>query len=241
MMRLSLVIPCYNEARSIPALAARCAELTAADAGIEVILVDNGSTDDTPAVMAAAVAGMSSLRTVRVETNTGYGAGILAGLTSATGDILGWTHADLQTDPMDVLTAFTLFKTADRPERLLVKGLRYGRRFADVAFTLGMSVFETLLLARPLRDINAQPNLFARAFFESWSEAPDDFSLDLFVYASAKAAGLKVKRFPVLFASRVHGVSSWNVDWAAKRRFIRRTMDFSFRLRRTLATASGRR
>ena len=46
-----------------------------------------------------------------------------------------------------------------------------------------------------------------------------------------------VKRFAVLFAPRAHGVSSWNVDWAAKRRFIRRTMDFSFRLRRALAEA----
>ena len=236
-MRLSLVIPCYNEARSLPALAARCAELTAADPDIEVILVDNGSTDDTPTVMADVIAGKSNVRSIRVEVNTGYGAGILAGLAAANGDILGWTHADLQTDPMDAVAAFQLFKTAQRPDQLFVKGLRYGRRFADVVFTHGMSVFETLLLTRPLRDINAQPNLFPRAFYEGWREPPTDFSLDLYVYASAKAQGMTVKRFAVLFAPRVHGVSSWNVDWAAKRRFIRRTMDFSFRLRRALAEA----
>ena len=236
-MRLSLVIPCYNEARSLPALAARCAELTAADPDIEVILVDNGSTDDTPTVMADVIAGKSNVRSIRVEVNTGYGAGILAGLAAANGDILGWTHADLQTDPMDAVAAFQLFKTAQRPDQLFVKGLRYGRRFADVVFTHGMSVFETLLLTRPLRDINAQPNLFPRAFYEGWREPPTDFSLDLYVYASAKAQGMNVKRFAVLFAPRVHGVSSWNVDWAAKRRFIRRTMDFSFRLRRALAEA----
>jgi polyisoprenyl-phosphate glycosyltransferase len=240
LMRLSLIIPCYNEARSLPSLAARCGELTAADPDIEVILVDNGSTDDTPAIMTQALAGKANVRSVRVVKNTGYGAGILAGLAEANGDILGWTHADLQTDPMDVLTAFNVFKAADQPDLLFVKGLRYGRRLADVVFTQGMSVFETILLSRPLRDINAQPNLFPRDLYEHWGEAPTDFSLDLFAYASAKSRGLKVERFPVLFAPRVHGVSSWNVDWSAKRRFIRRTVDFSFRLRRTLAE-SGRR
>lgn len=236
-MRLSLVIPCYNEARSLPALAARCAEVTAADPDIEVILVDNGSTDDSARVMAEALAGKTGVRSLRVEVNTGYGAGILAGLAAAEGDILGWTHADLQTDPMDAKTGFDHFKSAPEPRRLFVKGLRYGRPVSDVVFTQGMSLFETLLLARPLRDINAQPNLFPRSFYETWKDPPGDFSLDLFAYASAKAKGLKVRRFPVLFAPRAHGVSSWNVDWAGKRKFIQRTLDFSFVLKRRLAAA----
>jgi len=41
---------------------------------------------------------------VRVPVNQGYGLGILSGLRAATGEIIGWTHADLQTDVMDVLT-----------------------------------------------------------------------------------------------------------------------------------------
>lgn len=240
-MRLSLVIPCYNEARSLEALAQRCLEVCAADPDIEVILVDNGSTDDTPAVMARAIQGKTGVRAIRVESNTGYGAGILAGLAAAQGDILGWTHADLQTDPMDALTGFGFFKAAADPQRLFVKGLRYGRPMSDVVFTHGMSLFETLLLTRPLQDINAQPNLFPRSFYDGWGEAPTDFSLDLFAYASAKACGLKVKRFPVLFAPRAHGVSSWNVDWKGKQKFIQRTLDFSFKLRQTLATNAGNR
>jgi glycosyltransferase involved in cell wall biosynthesis len=234
-VRLSLVIPCYNEARSLPALAARCAEVVAAEPECEIILVDNGSTDDTPAVLSREVAGKPGLRATRVEINTGYGAGILAGLAAARGDILGWTHADLQTDPMDAVTGLALFKSAADPQRLFVKGLRYGRPASDVAFTQGMSLFESLLLGRLLRDINAQPTLFPRSFFARWRGAPSDFSLDLFAYATAKAEGLAVRRFPVLFAPRVHGVSSWNVDWAAKRKFIRRTLDYSFRLKRDFA------
>ena len=51
-MRLSLVIPCYNEAKNLPLLVARLRETFVRD-DIEAILVDNGSTDDSPAVLAA--------------------------------------------------------------------------------------------------------------------------------------------------------------------------------------------
>ena len=133
-MLLSLVIPCYNEAKSLPALAQRCAELTEAEPNCEVILVDNGSSDDTPAVMQAALAGKDRLRSTRVPVNRGYGFGILSGLAEAGGDILGWTHADLQTDPMDALRGLEGFKAAADPGRLFVKGSRYGRP-ADLAET----------------------------------------------------------------------------------------------------------
>lgn len=229
-MRMSLVIPCYNEARSLPALVARCLEVFRDD-DIEVILVDNGSTDDTPAVMAALLPG-TRMRSVRVSPNRGYGGGILAGLETATGRVVGWTHADLQTDPGDALAGLRLFEADAAPERLMVKGQRFGRPWADVAFTTGMSAFETMLFGRPFWDINAQPTLLPRAHYETWRGAPADFALDLFAYHKALQAGLRVRRFPVRFGARVHGVSHWNVNWAAKRRFIARTMRFSLALRR---------
>src|SRR4051812_25089667 len=98
MPTLSLVIPCYNEAANLPLLLPRCAALTrAGDA--EVILVDNGSTDDTAEVLARSLPEFPGCRTVRVPTNQGYGFGILRGLEAATAGIIGWTHADMQTDP----------------------------------------------------------------------------------------------------------------------------------------------
>jgi polyisoprenyl-phosphate glycosyltransferase len=234
-MRLSLVIPCYNEARSLPKLVARCVEVVAAEPDCEIILVDNGSTDDSPDVLARELAGKQQVRSVRVPVNRGYGYGILEGLRACEGDILAWTHADLQTDPMDAVRGFALYKADGNPQSLFVKGARYGRPFADVAFTFGMSVFETVWMGCALRDINAQPTMFPRSFFDTWRGAPDDFALDLFAYAEAKAAGLRVRRFPVLFAPREHGTSHWNVNWRAKMKFIRRTLDFSLRLRREIA------
>lgn len=230
-MEFSLVIPCYNEAKNLPTLLTRCGELARAKPGLEIILVDNGSSDDTPSVLADLLPRHDGCRSIRVAVNQGYGFGILSGLRAARGEVLGWTHADMQTDPMDVLRGLALFEQSAVPQNLFVKGRRYGRPAGDVVFTIGMSLFESLLLGRRLWDINAQPTLFPRVFFENWRAPPHDFALDLYAYHNARQAGMMVARFPVLFGARLHGHSHWNVDWAAKWKFIRRTMDYSIKLR----------
>lgn len=230
-MKFSLVIPCYNESRNIPLLLQRCQEIVR-PGEIEVLLVDNGSTDDTQEVLGRLLPDFPGCRSVRVEVNRGYGFGIVSGLRAAEGEILGWTHADMQTDPLDALTGLRFFEACG--DRCFVKGRRIGRPYADVFFTVGMSIFETLLLRRRLWDINAQPTMFHRSFFESWDSPPDDFSLDLFAYFKARQQGLRIERFPVSFGLRAHGVSHWNVSWRSKWKFIRRTLEFSLRLRKGL-------
>jgi glycosyltransferase involved in cell wall biosynthesis len=177
-------------------------------------------------------------RTIRVEKNVGYGFGILSGLKAAKGDVLGWTHADLQTDPMDSLKALSIFQ--DKGQNIFVKGRRFGRPMADLVFTVGMSLFESAFLLSRLWDINAQPTFFTRKFFESWRSPPHDFSLDLYAYYMARRSKLQVHRFPVHFGSRIHGVSSWNVNWAAKKKFIERTINYSIDLRRSLKNEDNR-
>ena len=232
-VKLSLVIPCYNEGPGLSRLVARCEELTAR-IPCEVILVNNGSKDNSAEVLAQLTADKPALRVVNVEVNQGYGFGILSGLRAARGEIIGWTHADMQTDPMDSVTAYEMFKASADPARLFTKGRRYGRPLADQVFTLGMTIFETVLLGRVLYDVNAQPTCFPRTFFESWQNPPHDFSLDLFAYNLAKRARFDVKRHPVYFGKREHGQSSWNVNWSSKYKFIKRTVDYSLRLRREL-------
>lgn len=97
-----------------------------------------------------------------------------------------------------------------------------------------MSVFETLLLRRFMWDINAQPTMFSRSFFQTWKLPPNDFSLDLYAYYQACNARLKIYRFPVKFGDRVHGVSHWNISFSAKIKFIRRTLNYSFQLKKSI-------
>ena len=230
-MKFSLVIPCYNEEANLPTLLERCKDLVSRP-GIEVVLVDNGSTDSTPTLLRNCLPSYPGCRSVRVKRNQGYGFGVLTGLSAARGEILGWTHADMQADPRDSLIGLEIFRK--HGESVFIKGRRHGRQLADIAFTAGMSVLESLLLARPLWDINAQPTMFSRRFCETWgSSAPYDFSLDLYAYYHAQRLGLDIHRFPVHFANRTHGQSRWNTDRKAQWRFIRRTVSFSRQLKRS--------
>ena len=231
MPALSLVIPCYNEARGLPLLVDRCDAVFGGRGDVEVLLVDNGSTDPTPAMLPGLLADKPWLRTVRVEVNQGYGFGVLTGLRAARGRVIGWTHADGQTDPADALVGLEKFDGPDA-DRTFVKGARYGRPLVDKVFTWGMAAFETALLATPLWDINAQPTLMPRAFFDTWEDPPGDFSLDLYAYWKARRDGLVIERFPVHFGPRAFGDSSWNTGLAARARFIRRTVEFSVGLAR---------
>jgi glycosyltransferase involved in cell wall biosynthesis len=232
-MGVSLVIPCYNEAANLPLLLGRCGEITRRP-DIEVVLVDNGSTDNSPEVLLSLLPQYPGCRSIRVEKNLGYGFGILSGLRAAKREILGWTHADLQTDPQDALYGIGLFEKYGAD--IFVKGLRQGRPLADEVFTFGMSAFETMLLGKPLWDINAQPTMFSRTFFETWVDPPHDDSLDLYAYYQALRRRLKIHRFPVRFGKRAHGISHWNVNWTGKCKFIHRIVASSFKLKERIKT-----
>ncbi len=231
-IQLSIVVPCYNEGENLPLLARRFADAYAAKKGIELVLVDNGSEDGSRAIMRALVAKDKRIRIVSIKKNIGYGNGIWQGLRKARGEYLCWTHADLQTDIGDPLEAYLLAQAQNEPQRCFTKGQRKGRPLIDRIFTAGMSMFETLMLKDFLHDINAQPNLFHRNLLKDIHDPPKDFSFDLYVYCMAKKKGYKVMRFPVLFVSRLHGQSSWNTGLGAKMRFMRRTISYTFALKR---------
>lgn len=233
MINFSIVIPCYNEASNIPLILERFNQVIKRD-DIEVILVNNGSTDNTSGVLAKIINKYPFARTILVPVNKGYGFGILSGLNDARGHFLGWTHADMQTDPEDVMKAISIIDHQFNNEEIYVKGLRKNRPIFDQIFTTGMSLFESVFLGKILYDINAQPNLFSRNFFNSWKNPPSDFSLDLYALYQAKKNRVRITRFNVLFPERIHGVSSWNTGLKSKCKFIKRTIQFSKNLRREL-------
>lgn len=228
-MKLSIVVPCYNEEQNIPLILKRFGEVIERD-DIEVILVDNGSTDGSAQALTRLLPAYSFARTVKVEVNQGYGYGILQGLKECKGEYIGWTHADMQTDPGDILKALSIIE--EERGLVFVKGNRRNRPFFDVFFTVGMSLFETCYLHKKLYDINAQPNVFPKVFFDGWENPPHDFSLDLYALYMARKKNLKVVRFPVLFPERIYGESKWNTGLKAKWKFIKRTIEFSVNLKK---------
>jgi len=234
MIKVSLIIPCYNESANLPLLINRCKDLFNIESSIEIVIVDNGSRDDTALILDKLTKNLNYFTRINIKNNEGYGHGILAGLEAANGEILSWTHADLQTDLLDVLKGLSIFQNSTNPELLFVKGQRQGRPILDVLFTVGMSIFETIFLRTSLWDINAQPTMFHRNFYGTWELPPNDFSLDLYSYFIAKRSKLIIKRFPVIFSKRVYGNSKWNFGLLSKYRFIVRTLSYSVSLKRRM-------
>ena len=122
--KLSIVLPCYNEAGNVPLIVARLRELLRDRQDVEVILVNNGSKDNSAEVLAKELAdpALAFIRVEHVKVNQGYGFGIMSGLRAARGEFLAWTHADMQTDPADVLKGFDQLLAARDPHNAFLKG-----------------------------------------------------------------------------------------------------------------------
>ncbi|MDA0261213.1 MAG: glycosyltransferase family 2 protein [Proteobacteria bacterium] len=99
MPRLSVIVPAYNEEATILETLARVKAQEIADIDIEVIVIDDGSTDATITKLEANPELYSRL--VRMPKNGGKGAAVKAGLSEASGDYVLFQDADLEYDPDD--------------------------------------------------------------------------------------------------------------------------------------------
>ncbi|MGH7412602.1 MAG: glycosyltransferase family 2 protein [Candidatus Rokuibacteriota bacterium] len=100
---LSVLLPVFNEAESLPAVWTELGPvLDALGRSAEVIVVDDGSTDATPAIARALHAADARVRLVRLATNRGLSAALDAGFERARGRIVVTMDSDLQNDPGDI-------------------------------------------------------------------------------------------------------------------------------------------
>ncbi len=122
--QVSLVIPLYNEADSLPVLAAEIrAALDPLALPYEVLLVDDGSTDPSPRVLARLAGQDRRLRVLRLARNSGQSAALDAGFRHARGEVVVTLDADLQNDPADIPRLLAELEGCD-----LVSGVRVARQ-----------------------------------------------------------------------------------------------------------------
>ncbi|MFT4512058.1 MAG: dTDP-4-dehydrorhamnose 3,5-epimerase-like enzyme [Planctomycetota bacterium] len=206
---LSLTIPCYNEEASIgetaPALVRAFAE---AGVALELVLVDNGSTDNTSDVIDELIANGLPATKVSIATNTGYSPGIIRGLEACTAPIIGFVHADGQVASNDVVMVYRLMER--REQRVLAKvrrrfrGDSWRRKIVSIIYNGLMQVMFGWLGAI---DINGSPKMFSRETFQKMQLQSTDWFLDPEIILKAKWLGIRVIEIDVEGRPRSGGAS----------------------------------
>ncbi|MFH2201899.1 MAG: glycosyltransferase family 2 protein [Elusimicrobiota bacterium] len=218
-LELSVVVPCYNEAGNIPGLLERYRPLTK-DTALELVLVDNGSSDGTGEAIDRELAKPenSFARKAVVERNIGYGYGLQVGLETSIAPVTAISHADLQCPPEDCVAALKIYREKVKDGPCLIKGRRRGARpFLDRCVTwfynhlavcvLGLRVHPVEGGGTRPPDLNAEPKLFDRALIRDLAHGPKDFTYDMYALHLAHTKGWRIYEFDVGYETRQWGKS----------------------------------
>jgi 4-amino-4-deoxy-L-arabinose transferase-like glycosyltransferase len=203
--RLSLVIPAYNEAAGIRlAVAEAEAALGRLVADHEILVVDDGSTDGTAAVVAAAARDNPRVRLLRHNGNRGYGAALRTGFAAARFDRVAFTDADCQFHLDDLTPLLDL--TDSYP---VAVGYRVGRQdpWPRRFFSWGYNTLVRALLGTRVRDCDCALKVFRQETLADLLPETPGFFVNTEMLTRARQHGYRVAEAGVRHRPRLRGCS----------------------------------
>lgn len=203
---LSIVLPCRNEAGNVERVVA-----AALRAGkpvtdrLEVIVVDDGSTDNTAALADVAARSEAAVRVVRNERSLGYGGALKRGFAAATGDWVFFTDGDGQFDLAQLPTVMALIG----PDRV-VAAFRIHRRDPPLRRLMGRgwTWLVNIVFGLRVRDVDCAFKVFPREFLRSIELRSGGALISAELLARASYRGLKIVQVGVHHQARTAGRSS---------------------------------
>jgi dolichol-phosphate mannosyltransferase len=203
--RLSVVIPFYNEEDAAPPLLEEVRAVLQPLGSCEVLVIDDGSTDRTGAVLEAAAAAWPAIKVIRFARNQGQGPALFYGIWQARGELIGLLDGDGQNDPADLpalveATGEADFATGVRARRKDSQLRRWMSRVANAV--------RSRLLRDGVRDTGCGIKVFRREVREAFLPLRTLYS---FLPAMARAAGFSIIERPVNHRPRTRGTSKYGL------------------------------
>ncbi len=211
MLSLSVVVPVYNERYLVVESLRRV--LTAAPSwdgvsAVEVLVVEDGSTDGTRELLREFAAGEPRITLIEHERNRGKGAAVRTGIAAAQGDLIVFHDADLEYDPRDIgrLVKPFLEDGAD-----VVYGSRFSaserRRVLYFRHTLGnrlITFLSDLATDLNLTDVETCYKMFRSTLLKSLPIRSNDFRLEIEVTAKIAKRQSRIFEVPVSYVGRTY-------------------------------------
>jgi glycosyltransferase involved in cell wall biosynthesis len=223
-VKLSILIPVYNERRLLPLLLTKLSSALP-DVEKEVILVDDGSTDGTREWVREMLDGANgpvepfnklAVKVIFHERNQGKGAAIRTAIRSATGDAMAIQDADLEYDPADLLPMWRLIEDghADvvygsrfhgRPHRCLYFHHYFANRLISTLFSI--------LYNQILSDLEVCYKMFRREVLQYLTLRSNDFGFEIEFSANiARARVLRIYEIGISYFGRTYAEGK-KISW----------------------------
>lgn len=204
---LSVVVPIHDEIESIPTLHAELSTvLKGYPGGVEMILVDDGSTDGSLSLLRSLAQQDATLRILALDGNHGQSAALAAGFEAARGPVIVTLDADLQNDPADIPKLLGLLDRAD-----VVNGVRVGRKegFTRRASSRIANGFRNWMTEETVTDVGCS----LRAMRTEYVRRVKPFrGMHRFLPTLLRLEGARVIEVPVNHRPRRFGTSKYGIS-----------------------------
>jgi glycosyltransferase involved in cell wall biosynthesis len=203
-VRVSFLVPAYNEA---PTIAAVLEAVDALRLDAQIVVVDDGSTDDTAAIAERWAAGRDDFVLLR-QPNRGKGAAIRAAIPHADGDVIVIQDADMEYDPADVPAlvdpimrgaadvVFGSRLSGGRPQRAYMFWHLVGNRL--------LSLLTNALFNTTLSDMETGYKAFRSDVLRSLDLRQNDFSIEPEITAKVCMRRLRIYQLPISYYGRTY-------------------------------------